>query len=165
MKIGIISDTHNNHANIQKVVKTLKDEGISIVIHCGDMVDPDDVWYFDGFRLIYLFGNMDIATGTLRDTILPLRPDNYVDYIFDGVIDGVNIAAVHGDALGQVDELAQSGKYSYVFCGHTHRRQDEKVGSTRVINPGALGGLHEEHRSICILNLITGDIWFINISD
>jgi predicted phosphodiesterase len=34
--------------------------------------------------------------------------------------------------------MALSGRYDYLFHGHTHVQDSNTIGSTRVINPGAL---------------------------
>jgi hypothetical protein len=39
------------------------------------------------------------------------------------------------------------------------------MNNTRIINPGALGGTRHEPRSICIVNLATGAVEFIQIAD
>ncbi|MEJ2150393.1 MAG: metallophosphoesterase family protein [Chloroflexota bacterium] len=80
-------------------------------------------------------------------------------------LDGKRIAVCHGDDLAQLDEFIHSGIYHYVLHGHTHRRRDEMVGQTRVINPGALGGRQAESRSICLLDLSTDDVRFEEIAE
>jgi predicted phosphodiesterase len=52
-------------------------------------------------------------------------------------------------------EMLLFAEPDYLFTGHTHRRCDKRIGPTRVINPGALGGTQHETRSICILDLAT----------
>jgi len=59
--------------------------------------------------------------------------------------------------------LVNSGEYAYVFHGHTHYRADWWAASTRVINPGALGGTKRESRSICIIDLESGEAQFIEV--
>ena len=49
------------------------------------------------------------------------------------------------------------------MCGHTHRRRDQTIGRTRVINPGALGGVRWQRRSFCILDLATGEARFVKL--
>ena len=54
-------------------------------------------------------------------------------------------------------------KCEYIFHGHTHRRRDEVVHGTRIINPGALGGMSREHYSFCIVDLGLEDVEFIRL--
>ena len=52
MKIGLISDTHDNIQKTQNAIMSFKDRNVEIVIHAGDIVSPETVEVFDGMRLI-----------------------------------------------------------------------------------------------------------------
>jgi predicted phosphodiesterase len=43
MKIGLISDTHDNIQNIQNAISLFNDKHVSFVIHAGDRVSPEVV--------------------------------------------------------------------------------------------------------------------------
>ncbi len=165
MKIGILSDTHNNLKNLQAALALFKNEGIDTLVHCGDLTDASLVGAMEGFRVIFVLGNGDIASGEIRAALLAQNPENYAGLVFSGRVGGARIGATHGHLPGQVDELVHSGEYDYVFKGHSHRRQDERFGFTRLINPGALGGLHPEPRQVCILDLDAGKAAFHKIED
>ena len=79
------------------------------------------------------------------------------------MIDGYAIAALHGHdgLLGAI----HSGEQRYVLHGHTHARRDQRIGPTRVINPGALGGTHRETRSVAILDVAADALRFIELAD
>lgn len=160
MKIGILSDTHNNLENLEKALDRFRQEEITTIIHCGDLTDASLARRMTGFRVICVLGNGDYASGEIRNTLMALNPENYCGLIYKGSIDGVQIAATHGH-LDVVDELLASGVYTYVFKGHSHYHKDELHGSTRLINPGALGGLRRENRQFCILDLATGKAQFV----
>jgi hypothetical protein len=70
---------------------------------------------------------------------------------------------VHGHREGELRRVISAGEYAYVFHGHTHRRRDEHIGPTRVISPGALGGMRWQQRSFCILDLETDRVTFIEV--
>lgn len=160
MKIGILSDTHNNLKNLQAALAVFQNEGIETLVHCGDLIDVSLASALRGFRVIYVLGNGDVASGELRAALLEQDPENYVGLVYSGRIGGVRVAATHGHLPGRVEELVHSGEYDYVFKGHSHRHQDEKFGFTRLINPGALGGLHVEDRQVCVLDLDAGKAVF-----
>lgn len=165
MEIGILSDTHNNLRNLQKALAVFKSRGIETLIHCGDLTSVEIARALDGFRVICVLGNGDFTSGEISDTLLAQNPENFAGLQYTGRIGGARIAATHGHLPGLVDELTHSGQYDYVFKGHSHLHQDVKVGFTRLINPGALGGLHPENRRICVLNLDTGKAEFILIDE
>jgi uncharacterized protein len=164
MKIGILSDTHNNLKNLQAAIALFEHEGIDTLVHCGDLTDVTLVTALQGFRVIYVFGNGDVASGEIRAALLAQNPENYAGLVYSGRIGGARIGATHGHLPGQLEELLLSGKHDYVFKGHSHRHLDEKYGYTRLINPGALGGLHPEDRQICILDLDSGEAVFHKIT-
>jgi len=163
MKIGILSDTHNNLKNLQTALALFKTQGIQTLIHCGDFTGVEVVQRLAGFRMICAFGNGDIASGEIREALLAQNPENYVGMVYTGRIGGARIAVTHGHLPGRVDELVHSGEYDYVFIGHSHQHKDERIGFTRLINPGALGGLHREERHICLLDLDSSKADFIAI--
>ena len=157
MKIGILSDTHNQLTNFEKALTIFRREGVTLVVHCGDLSSPETAGAMHGFQVIHVCGNLDTANGQIRQVLLDMNPKNYSGMTFEGEVGGVKIAVAHGNQHLKLRELISSGKYDYIFCGHTHRRRNEKIGNTRVINPGALGGLSIEERSVYILDLETGE--------
>jgi uncharacterized protein len=163
MILGILSDTHNNLPNLQAALKIFQQEGVTHLIHCGDLTAPDTASLLEGFRVILTFGNGDFASGEILAALKSLDPENYAGMVYTGEIDGVMLAVVHGHERERLDALIDSGRYAYVFRGHSHLHQDTMRGSTRVINPGSLGGLHREPRQVCLLDLQTGEARFIPV--
>jgi putative phosphoesterase len=139
MKIGLISDTHDNIQNIQKAIAYFNDKHVRVVIHAGDIVSPETVKAFNGMRLIGVLGNNDLQINELTDA-------------FDGIggqlkgefceieQDNLIFVVYHGTSSRRKESLIQSGKYDVVVCGHTHRVQNKKVGKTLILNPGTANG-------------------------
>jgi putative phosphoesterase len=166
MKLGILSDTHNNIPNLLKALHLFKDEGVSQLLHCGDMADMLTARQMAGFDVIYVNGNTDSSAEAVSHTVWTLNPRNEIPGdVFTGELDGVKIAATHGHLAGKLDKLIRSRRYKYVFHGHTHRKRDEMVSNTRVINPGALGGARYEPRTVCVVNLKNNEVRFIPVSN
>lgn len=163
MNLGILSDTHNNLQNLQIALDHLRSEGIDTIIHCGDLTGVEVAQAMQGFHVICTLGNGDIASGEIRQTLAGLKPENYTGMVYRGRIGGARIAATHGHMPGLVEELVRSGEFDYVFKGHSHQHKDEHIGYTRLINPGALGGLRREERQFCILDLDSGKAAFIEL--
>lgn len=163
MKIGVLSDTHDNLDNVLTVLEILRQRGIETVIHCGDLTDFTMISHFSGFRLIYLIGNMDVATGTIRKRVEQMREDNFAGLVYQGKLDGRMVAATHSHLEGKVMELVQEKRFDWIFHGHTHEKRDETVRETRIVNPGALGGLVRGPRSFCIVDLTAGEFEFIEL--
>lgn len=57
MRIGIISDTHDNIAATERATEIFREEGIETVIYCGDFIAPLVIPYFDELSLHGVLGN------------------------------------------------------------------------------------------------------------
>lgn len=163
MKIGILSDTHNNADNLTAALKILERESIRVAIFCGDVVDAGLVRLFAGLELHLVEGNIDHDPPALAGAVEQLGNNSTFGLEYTAAIDGKRIAVLHGHLEDRLRETIHSGVYDYVFHGHTHRRRDERIGATRVINPGALGGLRFEKRSFAILDLATDRLRVVEI--
>lgn len=161
MKIAIISDTHNHLANLQKTLRIIEGEDIHTIIHCGDVTTTETLSYLSAFRVILTFGNGDFTSGEMREALLKMNRDSYTGPAFQGEIDGLRIAVTHGHNISHFQTLLNSQQFDLIFHGHTHRREDTLHGNTRLINPGALGGLRKEERSFCILDTLSRQLRFI----
>lgn len=166
MRIGVLSDTHNNIGNMLKALRLFRDEGIKTLVHCGDMVNVTTAKQMSGFEVIYVNGNMDDSAGAVNDALWMLNPKNETPgAFFSGKLAGVKIGVTHGHIPGKLEKLIRSGSHTFVFTGHTHRERDEIMGKTRVINPGALGGARYGARTVCIIDLENHNVNFIKVSD
>jgi len=153
MRIGILSDSHEELHNLDQALTIFREHEIETVIHCGDITTPRTAARLKGFRVIHVSGNMDRTDGGLRRALIDLNADNFSGHFFTGQLNGVWIAAAHGHQPHHLHTFIADGRYAYIFHGHTHRRRDEWVNKSRVINPGALGGRQPESRSVCIIDL------------
>ncbi|MFV1858433.1 MAG: metallophosphoesterase [Anaerolineales bacterium] len=163
MKLGVLADTHDNVNNLERVLDAYRKQGITQVIHCGDMTTEGTARSLEGFEVVYVDGNMDRDLPEIYRTLRDLNPHSVVLPTYEGEIGGVSIGVTHGDNENELRRLVDSGKHQYVFYGHTHRRRDETQGSTRILNPGALGALKFESRSYSIVDLDTGEATIIEL--
>ena len=160
MKIGVLSDTHNNIENLKKALAIFNEAKVDLLIHCGDVTSIDMIQWMCEYPIILSFGNGDIITGELRSTLKGFNVDNIADYSFQGEIGEKQIGVTHGHIPKLFDDMVQFQKLDFLFTGHTHRRRDERIGNTRIINPGALGGMYYQTRSICILDTDSDELTF-----
>lgn len=163
MKIGVLSDTHDNLSNLTYVLNTYRERGIGTLIHCGDLTSLEMLTHFSNFRLIYTMGNMDIATGTIKKRLEKMGEDNFAGTVYRGKLGGVPVAATHSHIDGKVMDLVQEGNIQWLFHGHTHEKRDEVVRGVRIVNPGALGGLGREQRTFCIVDLVAEAVEFLKV--
>lgn len=163
MKLGILSDTHNCDSRTLAVIDTLKAEGVTELIHCGDMTGYGTASLFKDFVIHHVQGNNDFDMFSIEIALNECQPGSSTGIVYTGVYDGKRVAALHGHNSGKFYTLLESGKYDYIFHGHTHRRGVDQSGNTIVINPGAIGGRRPEKRSFCILDTVTGEIVFYDM--
>lgn len=163
MKIGVLSDTHDNLPNLMIALNTYRERGIETVIHCGDLTSLDMVSHFEGFRVIYTTGNMDITDGAIIKRFTGMRADNFAGPVFRGDLGGVLVAATHSHLEGKVMELVREKRFEWLFHGHTHEKRDEVIHGVRIINAGALGGIVKGARSFCVVDLGVGHVEFLPV--
>ncbi|MER3401421.1 MAG: hypothetical protein C4313_09950 [Thermoflexus sp.] len=162
MRIGILSDTHDHAENTRRALEILRREGVERLVHCGDVTSPEMIALFQGWDVLFVRGNLD-RLEVLEPAIVALGRQPFLGDEITTTLAGRRIAVLHGDDAERLEQRIRSGEFDYVFHGHTHRRRDERFGRTRVINPGALGGVRPQSRSFCILDLETDELRFIEV--
>ena len=163
MRIGILSDVHNHRDNLSAALQILKREVVRTVLFCGDLTDADLVPLFDGLEVHFVEGNVDPDAASMARAVERLGNRSTFGLEYDAALDGRRIAVLHGHLTDRLIEVIHGGLCDYVIHGHTHRRRDERLGRTRVINPGALGGKREQSRSFAILDSATDQLRVIEI--
>lgn len=128
MIFAIVSDTHDNMGNFNKIISFLNAQKITTMLHCGDICNPDTIneatKNFKG-KILWVKGNGDYHVKDVED-------------MMDVVLDNKKVAFIHYPDLAK--KLAESGKYDLVFYGHTHRPWEETIGNCRLVNPGEVAG-------------------------
>jgi len=75
-------------------------------------------------------------------------------------IDGKQVGFIHYPEIAET--MAKSGKYDFVFYGHTHRQMAEMVGDCLLLNPGEVFG-YRYAPSYAIVDLVTKEYNFIPV--
>ncbi|HLD70363.1 MAG TPA: metallophosphoesterase family protein, partial [Negativicutes bacterium] len=103
MKFAIVSDTHDNIKNFNKIIAWLNQQNIATILHCGDICNQEIIneaeKNFKG-EIVYVRGNGDYGLRDLPDT-------EELDFVHK------KVAMVHYPDLAR--KLAESGKYDLVF--------------------------------------------------
>ena len=160
MRIGVLSDSHDNLVNIEKAAKTLNELNIDLAIHLGDYIAPFSIRRIGGLlkaRLIGVFGNND------GDKYLILSNARIYGFeIYDAPymlsINGYSVLAMHGYGSKEftrsfIHSLCLSSRYDVIMYGHTHEIHIEKIGKSLVINPGEVFGYLSGNASLVVLDL------------
>lgn len=141
MKIGIISDSHDNLATLKKFTDYCIRENIKTVIHCGDVAERE--------TLKTLVKNLD------AEILISLGNADH-DHRLTGAADkpngarifrGLGTAEIGGLKLGFVHcretalKFSGNDRFDFIFYGHTHKPWMENVNGCILANPGNLAGL------------------------
>jgi putative phosphoesterase len=136
MRIGILSDTHDQVVRTRTAVAALVDRGAEVLIHCGDLTIAEVVYECARLPCYFVFGNCDDDHESLESA---MKESGGTCLDRGGVLTlaGRQIAVTHGHSLQELRRLAHLEPH-YLCSGHTHRVSDEQKGTTRWLNPGAL---------------------------
>jgi len=135
MKIGVISDSHDEVCIAQRAVHVLESLRVRFAIHCGD-VGLEVVPLLKNMRTHFVRGNMD-DHNQLRNALT--SPEHtYHDQLGTMELDGHRVAFLHGHDIKLLHHTIHSGDWDLVCHGHTHVFSSGHEGRTLVLNPGAL---------------------------
>lgn len=155
MKIGIVSDTHNNLANVGRIVALFNETGVDRVIHTGDVTQAKTIEVFSGLAMpmVGVYGNNDQERDSLDAAINDCgfqfqEPPLRLEW------SGRRMIVVHDPLefeghLTTADELA--------IHGHTHLYRREHINGTMHFNPGECAGHMKGYNAIGVVDLTTLD--------
>jgi len=147
MKVAIISDTHDNISNLKRALVWFKKQGISLIIHCGDICAPLILTEILGqnFQIYFVCGNVDDCK-QLAEAVEKLKGIKFFGKFGEIKLNNKKIAFIHKP--DEARKLAESGNYDLVFYGHTHqpwierlRVKNKKSKFVYLANPGNLAGM------------------------
>lgn len=156
MKLGLISDTHDNLALVHVATDFLRAQAPDLILHLGDVTTGQSVPPFAGLPVEWLLGNNDGDPSLARALraagfALPHRE-------WRATLDGVRVFALHGDDHRRLQAAAQHA--DVVLHGHTHKRRARRADTgALVLNPGALSRCLT--KTVAILDVPAMDVrWF-----
>lgn len=134
MKIGIMSDSHDNLTAIRLAVKFFRQAGISHLIHAGDIVASFSATEIlaASVPVTAVFGNNDGEKAGLRDILgsSVFEPP----YAFVTHFEPKRKILLTHD-LSKVDKKLYE-EVDVVIHGHSHKVSVVTEGKTKLINPG-----------------------------
>ena len=139
MVIAIISDIHDNLANLKKCLDWCQNNKIKKILFCGDTTALPTIKNLAKFsgEIFMVKGNVELYE---EDKLTKYKNIRYFGSTGIITMDGLQIGIAHEPAkIGSL--LKQAADLDYIFYGHTHKPWLEKRGSTSVINPGNLAGV------------------------
>jgi putative phosphoesterase len=137
MKIGILSDTHDNSSAVEAALQQFRLRGVELLIHCGDIQSPETIRLFADLPTHFVFGNCDWQPDALAPAIADIGAQLHQPF-GELEVGGKTIGWLHSHDLKLFLNLEFSDRFDYLFYGHTHKAEQHRRGKTLVVNPGAM---------------------------
>ncbi len=158
MIIAVMSDSHDNIWNLRKALAIIREQGVGLIVHCGDFVAPFMLTELDeaGIPVHGVFGNNDGDQYLLTKFSLTTLSNIILHGLVGEVnIDGFNIGFTHQGIVGE--GLASGGNYKMVCFSHTHEYLLKDIGRTLLLNPGEIMG-KDGLSEFCLVDTETAEI-------
>ena len=158
--IGLITDTHDNKASVEKAVALFNAREVGLVLHGGDYIAPFNARWMAALEapMVGVFGNNDGEKFGLRAQFEPIGPIHRAPYVVEQ--EGKRLLLMHEP--DEVDALSASGAYDAIIYGHTHEI-DLRGGKTLVVNPGEAGGWTTGRATVGVLDLGSMEVEIVDL--
>jgi len=178
VKIGVISDTHDDVENVQEAIQIFNKSKADYVIHAGDYVFPGVIKEFKKLnaKLIGVLGNNDGEKNGILKSFIDISGELKGE-LGEVELEGLKFGVYHGTDSEIKENITRSKKYDILICGHTHRREPQRSGTikdnkdTFVLNPGSahrksvsISGLFDEVGRIILFDTQTKTYEFVDLS-
>ncbi|MFT5701212.1 MAG: putative phosphoesterase [Desulforhopalus sp.] len=154
--LAILSDTHDQIANLRAAIDYCNEVKVDVVAHCGDLISPFMLKQLARFKgdVHLIYGNNIGDQRLIGDRCGREFPNiNHHGILGKFKIDNYTIAMVHYP--DQAQELASEAIYDIVCCGHSHVPRVQQFEHTLLINPGQLLGENDQ-AGFVIVDLTAG---------
>ena len=151
MRIGVVSDTHDNLPNVARIAAIFRAAGIERVIHTGDITRPETLLALGGagVPIVGVYGNNDRDRAGLAAAAASIGAQ-ILEPPLELVWAERRIAVVH-DRSRHAESLARS--HHVTLFGHEHRLTLAREPERLVFNPGECAGLLEGRNAIGVVDL------------
>ena len=127
MKLGVVSDTHNNKKNILSLIRIFNENFVDLVIHTGDITSKSSLKLFENLesKLVGVFGNNDRGEKHLPEISRNLGFDFKEPPRVLKLVDK-EIAIFHEPDFIE-DFIYKNPNTDLILHGHTHRYRKEII--------------------------------------
>ena len=160
MIVGILSDTHGRADAMKAAVQLLTERGAQYLFHCGDVGSTAVLDHLAGLRAGFVWGNNDWEREELQSYARLLGVTCFGS-LGEPELGGKKFAVMHGDDFHLRGRLLKEQRHDYLLQGHTHVRRDERIGTVRCINPGALYRARE--KTVALLDTVIDEITWLTV--
>ena len=151
MRIGVVSDTHNQMRNVSRIVELFNAAGVERVVHTGDITQAKTLEVFAELEapLLGVYGNNDQEREALEGAA-----ERFGFSLCDPPLRlhwaGRRIVVVHDPRLL---EGGLADAHDLALHGHTHEHVARRSGGCLVFNPGECAGHLAGHNAVGVVDL------------
>ena len=130
------------------------------MVHLGDVGTEAVLDELVGTTAHVVFGNCDFDVDRLarHAEAMEIGVAHPMGVLHDGTR---RVAFTHGHLEGLMEQAVAEG-VEYLLHGHTHEVRDERVGGTRIVNPGAL--FRAARYTAAVLDTSADEVEFVEIA-
>ncbi len=152
MRIGVVSDTHNQLRNVRRIVELFNRAGVDRVVHTGDITQAKTLEVFSNLRvpMFGVFGNNDVERDALA-TAMQRHGFAFFEPPLSLTWEGRELVVVHDPR--ELETV--KGAPRVALHGHTHRLHLEDDGTRLTFNPGESAGHMQGHNAVGVVDLET----------
>jgi putative phosphoesterase len=150
VRIGVVSDTHNQLRNVTRIVELFDAARVDRVVHTGDITQARTLEVLAGLAapLVGVFGNNDerepLRAAARSAGIRLEEPPLSLAW------QERRLLILHDPHFLSDAMLAE---HDVVLHGHTHRAVHERRNGALVFNPGECAGMLRGHNAVGLLTL------------
>lgn len=166
MRLGLISDTHDNIPMIKTAILRLNELEVDLVLHAGDYISPFTAKPYAELRakMIGVYGNNCAEREKLKEVYAAVGKE-IIGNFAEVKATGIRIALLHGHDECLLRSLIEHGGFDVVVHGHNHQAKISKQGTTLIVNPGEVCGYLTGNHNIAILDSLTLEAEIIDINE
>ena len=153
MRVGVVSDTHDNLGNVREIVRLFNAAGVDRVVHTGDITKAKTLDVLAGLDapLYGVYGNNDVERESLeasaaRHGFLFREPPLTLDWADRRIVVAHDPRDLH--------PLGVDG-HDLALHGHTHMARCEREHGRLVFNPGECAGHMKGYNAVGVVDLGT----------
>lgn len=153
MRIGVVSDTHNQSRNVLEIIRIFNGEEIDHVIHTGDITTAKTLEMFSKLDvpLSGVFGNNDVDVDSLMRVASLYsfkfqQPPLYLDFHDKRIVVVHDPRELSGSLIRNVD---------VALHGHTHLHHIEQRDGLTIFNPGECAGHMKGLNAVGVVDLVS----------
>jgi len=151
MKVGILSDSHDDLASTEAAFSLMRDKGCELIIHAGDICSPFTARLIrdSGIPHKAIFGNNDGDRPALARMLDITPAPRHIE------IDRQQVLVFHEPFI---NDFIDPSCVDLLIYGHTHRAESLSRERMLIVNPGAACGILASRRSCAIYETFSREV-------